>query len=119
MNRVFVYGTLKRGCRNHHHLAGQQFLGEARTSAGYTLYSMGNHPGMVRSTDASHDVAGELWAVDDDCLARLDILEGVGKKLYERVPIILAPPFASQPVQTYLYLRSLQGRSDIGPVWKE
>ena len=119
MTRVFVYGTLKRGHRNHHFLAGQQFLGEARTPAGFTLYSMGNHPGMVRSTDASHSVAGEIWAVDDDCLARLDILEGVAKKLYERVPLKLAPPLADQPVQTYLYLRSLKGRKAIGPVWKE
>lgn len=119
MTNVFVYGTLKRGYRNHHHLAGQKFLGEARTAAGYTLYSMGNHPGMVRSTDASHDVAGELWEVDDDCLVRLDILEGVGKKLYERVSIILAPPFADEAVQTYLYLRSLHGRQAIGSVWKE
>ena len=119
MNRVFVYGTLKRGCRNHHHLAGQQFLGEARTAAGYTLYSMGNHPGMVHSTDASHDVTGELWTVDDDCLARLDILEGVGKKLYERTAIQLAAPFAAEPAQAYLYLRNITGRQAIGAVWKE
>jgi gamma-glutamylaminecyclotransferase len=119
MTHIFVYGTLKRGYRNHQHLANQKFLGEARTATGYTLYSMGNHPGMVHSTDASHDVTGELWTVDDDCLARLDILEGVGKKLYERVAIKLVPPFADQLVQTYLYLRNLKGRQAIGSVWKE
>ena len=119
MTRVFVYGTLKRGCRNHHHLADQKFLGEARTASGFTLYSMGNHPGMVRSTDTSHDVTGELWEVDDDCLAELDKLEGVDEAHYERVAIKLAPPYADQPVETYLYLRSLEGHPVIGPVWKE
>ncbi|HKB55978.1 MAG TPA: gamma-glutamylcyclotransferase family protein [Lacunisphaera sp.] len=119
MTHVFVYGTLKRGHRNHQYLAGQQFLGEARTVSGYTLYSMGNHPGMVHSTDASHDVTGELWAVDDDCLARLDILEGVGKKLYERVAVQLAPPFVDESVQTYLYLRTLKNRKAIGSTWTE
>jgi len=37
MTRIFVYGTLKRGGRNHHFMAGQQFVGEARTAPGYTL----------------------------------------------------------------------------------
>ncbi|MSU47117.1 MAG: hypothetical protein EXS42_08360 [Lacunisphaera sp.] len=119
LTRVFVYGTLKRGYRNHPHLAGQQFLGEGRTPAGYTLYSLGNHPGMVRSTDPSNDVAGEVWAVDSACLAELDQLESVAEAHYERVSLQLTPPFADEPAQTYLYLRSLEGHPAIGPVWKE
>ena len=119
MTRVFVYGTLKRGCLNHHFLAGQQFLGEARTTPGYKLFSFGNYPGMVRSAEVSHHVAGELWAVDADCLKKLDELEGVAEGLYERVPLKLAPPFADKPVETYLYLRSLDGRSPLGSSWKE
>ena len=31
---LFVYGTLKRGCRNHANLVGQRFVGEARTVPG-------------------------------------------------------------------------------------
>lgn len=119
MTRVFVYGTLKRGCRNHHFLAGQQFLGEARTAPGFTLFSLGDYPGMVRSVDAGHHVVGEVWAVDTAGLAALDELEGLAEGLYERVSIPLAPPFADQPVQTYLYLRSLAGRPAIGSVWRE
>ena len=117
MTRVFVYGTLKRGGRNHHFLAGQQFLGEARTAPGYTLYSLGDYPGMVRSADAKNDVIGEVWAVDAACLEKLDELEGVAEGLYERAPVKLAAPFAAQSVATYLYLRSLEGRQSIGSVW--
>jgi len=119
MTRVFVYGTLKRGCLNHHYLAGQKFLGSARTGDGYTLYSLGNYPGMVRSTESDRHVIGEVWAVDPAGLAGLDKLEGVDEGLYERVPIPLEPPFADQPVETYLYLRNLAGRPEIGSDWRE
>ena len=119
MTLIFVYGTLKRGCYNHHHLAGQRFLGEARTVAGYILFLLGDYPGMVRRIGAEDDVVGEVWAVDSAALTTLDELEGVGEGLYERGPVRLLAPFADQPVQTYLYLRPLEGRPAIGPVWKE
>jgi gamma-glutamylcyclotransferase (GGCT)/AIG2-like uncharacterized protein YtfP len=119
MTRIFVYGTLKRGGGNHAYLAGQQFLGTARTAPGFTLYSLGDYPAMVRAPDDTAGVSGELWAVDAGCLQRLDELEGVAERLYERVPIPLEPPFADQPVETYLYLRSLAGRPEIGSDWRE
>jgi gamma-glutamylaminecyclotransferase len=114
MTRVFVYGTLKRGGANHFILAGQQFLGAARTPPGFTLHSLGDYPGMVRAADDRAGVIGELWAVDVGCLLRLDKLEGVTEGLYERVPVQLAPPHADEPVETYLYLRDLTGRPAIG-----
>jgi len=117
MTRVFVYGTLKRGGSNHALLAGQKFLGEARTPPGVTLYSLGDYPGLVRSPGDTAGVVGELWAVDDACLQQLDELEGVAEGLYARVPIKLAPPFDDQPVETYLYLRPLDNRTAIGTDW--
>ena len=119
MTRVFVYGTLKRGGGNHALLAGQQYLGSARTPPGFTLHSLGDYPGMVRSPGDTTGVAGEVWAVDDACLKKLDELEGVAEGLYERVSLRLAPPFANQTVQTYLYLRNVTGRPAIGSTWKE
>ena len=119
MSLVFVYGTLKRGGRNHSYLAGQQFIGEARTANGYTLYSLGDYPGMVHSTEAGDDVVGELWDVTAACLARLDRLEGLAEGLYARAAISLLPPFADQMVETYLYSRSLAGRPAIGSLWQE
>ena len=81
------------------------------------MYSLGDYPGLVRSTDVSHDVAGEVWAVDAACLAKLDQLEGVAAGLYERVPVNLTPPFAHLPADTYLYLRDLKGRTPLGNTW--
>jgi gamma-glutamylaminecyclotransferase len=117
MTRIFVYGSLKRGGSNHRYLAGQKFLGETRTAPGYTLYSLGDYPGMVPSTVASDDVTGELWAIDAVCLAKLDVLEGLAEGLYARVSIELTPPFAGQSAETYLYLRSLAGCVPVGSHW--
>jgi gamma-glutamylcyclotransferase (GGCT)/AIG2-like uncharacterized protein YtfP len=119
MALIFVYGTLKRGCSNHPYLAGQEFVGEACTSPGFTLYSLGDYPGMVRSANPSQQVAGELWSVTAACLAKLDELEGVAEQLYARVPISLTPPFDQVSAETYVYLHSLTGRVDIGSVWRE
>ena len=117
MTRIFVYGTLKRGHRSNHYLAGQKFLGEARSVPGYPLYSMGDYPSMVRSADATHDVSGEVWEVDAVCLGRLNDLEGLPEGLYERVPLRLAAPFSDQPADTYLYLGSVAGWPVIGSEW--
>ncbi len=118
MTRVFVYGTLKRGGDNHHYLAYQQFLGAARTPAGYTLYSLGDYPGMVRAPADTAGVTGELWVVDDTCLRQLDLLEGVNEGLYERVTIKLASPPDEQSVETYLYLLGVTDRKTLGPTWE-
>jgi gamma-glutamylaminecyclotransferase len=117
MTRVFVYGTLKRHGGNHRFLAGQEFLGEAQTVGGHVLYSLGDYPGMVRSTDSTQSVIGEVWNVTDACLAELDALEGIDEGLYARKPIKLSPPFHDQSTETYFYLRSVDGRAAIGPRW--
>ena len=119
MTRIFVYGTLKRGGSNHGQLAGQQFIGAARTPPGFTLYSLGSYPGMVRAADDRAGVIGEVWAVDAACRQRLDELEGVEQGLYERVPLTLPAPFHEEPVETYLYLRSTEACPHLGPVWRE
>lgn len=113
---LFVYGTLKRGGSNHPSLAGQRFVGDARTMPGWTLYALDGYPGLVRDATAA-GVAGELWDVDAATLARLDELEGVDEQLYAREPITLAAPFADRPVQTYVYLRSVTGRPHLGDTW--
>lgn len=117
MNTVFVYGTLKRGGSNHAFLGGQRFIGEARTVAGFTLYSLGEYPGMVRAPGDTAGVTGELWAVDDGCLAELDRLEGLDEGLYERIDVILAPNPHAPSAQTYLYTRPHHGLSPIGDTW--
>ena len=114
---LFVYGTLKRGGSNHPFLAGQTFVGHARTAAGYELYDLGGYPGMVPSTNGAEPVEGEVWSVDPAALSSLDDLEGVHEGLYRRERVALAAPFGDDEVQTYIYALSPEGRSRLGNNW--
>ncbi len=116
---IFVYGTLKRGCSNHHFLTDQEFVGEARTVPGFRLYELGGHPGMVAKADDLDGVTGEIWAVNAAALVRLDGLEGLDEGMYRRDLVPLLPPFAGQGIEGYIYNRSVKNRPDIGGEWRE
>jgi len=116
---LFVYGTLKRGCANHHFLAEQKFIGEARTAPGFRLYNLGGYPGMVAKANDRDGVTGEVWSVDPAALTRLDGLEGLAEGVYRREAIPLLPPFDNRGIEGYLYTRSVEGNRDIGGVWRE
>ena len=73
---LFVYGTLKRGQRNYFRIADQVFLGEAVTASGYRVFDLGPFPGLVRDAASGLAIRGELFAVDERCLAELDAFEG-------------------------------------------
>ena len=119
MTHLFVYGTLKRGCKNHVQIAGQTYVGEARTTAGYRLYSLGSYPGMVTDATDTAGVTGEVWSVDDHALVHLDDFEGVHEDLYHRERVTLAAPFAETDVHTYLYAGSVAERPQLGVTWVE
>ncbi len=118
MNLLFVYGTLKRCGHNQHFMAGQSFQGAARTVAGYTLYDLGGYPGLVGSPDNAEGVSGEVWSVDDECLAGLDVLEGTSHGLYRRETVPLRPPFGERRVEAYVYAQSVRDRPHAGAEWK-
>jgi len=119
MTRIFVYGTLKRGCKNHRHLAGQTYVGEACTVPGFRLHHLGSYPGMVAAPDDREGVTGELWDVDAAALARLDDFEGISEGLYRREFVPLASPVGQTTAYTYLYARPVAGLPVIGPTWLE
>ena len=116
---LFVYGTLKRGCSNHHFLTGQEFIGEAHTASGFRLFELGGHPGLVPRPADRDGVAGEVWAVDAEALVRLDGFEGLAEGIYRRELIPLREPFANRGIEGYLYNRSVAGKRDLGGVWNE
>jgi gamma-glutamylcyclotransferase (GGCT)/AIG2-like uncharacterized protein YtfP len=76
---VFVYGTLKRGEKNHHWLEGASFQGEAELN-GVVLHDLGPFPMAVVGEGTA---IGEVYAVEGSGLARLDQLEGY-PRLYDR-----------------------------------
>lgn len=113
---LFVYGTLKRGMSNHHRLAGQHLVGEARTQPVYRLYRIDWYPGLVRVITDGVTVEGELWEVDDATLRQLDEYEGV-PTWFERCELEIDG--VDKPVQGYLYRGDVSSHADIGTCWTE
>jgi len=102
---VFTYGTLLKGEVNHHLLVRARFVAEARTEPCFELFDLGPFPAM--SADGETAVLGEVYAVDDATLARLDRLEG-HPSFYQRTQIRLDDGLE---VQTYLMDRArMRGR---------
>ncbi len=85
--RLFVYGTLLTGERNHDYLRGCQLLGPALTAAAYQLVSLGPYPALL--VGGGERVAGEVYEICRNTLNRLDELEG-HPDLYLRSEVLLA-----------------------------
>ena len=119
MQRIFIYGTLKRGLSNSHYLAGQTFVGEAQTQPVYRLVSLGEYPGMIPVESEGLSIKGEIWEVDEECRKQLDVLEGVAEGMYELVPAKLLPPYDDSAITTYVYRWPTGGAPDAGDEWFE
>jgi gamma-glutamylaminecyclotransferase len=113
---LFVYGTLKRGRSRHRFLAGQTFIGSARTKALYRLYDLGEYPGLVPSADGL-SIEGELWDVDAAQMEVLDREEGCDAGLFRRSAIELAEPHDGLKAVSYFYQKSVRDRRDCGSRW--
>lgn len=115
--RIFVYGTLKRDHSNHGYLRGQQFIGMAMTQPRYRLHDLGGFPGMVLDEREGTSIHGEVWEVDAECLARLDVLEDISGGEYAREVIPLLAPWDQERIEGYRYLRDVSEARDIGGSW--
>jgi gamma-glutamylcyclotransferase (GGCT)/AIG2-like uncharacterized protein YtfP len=72
---VFVYGTLKKGQRNHHLLKDADYFGKATTTKPYWMYSTGEYPVCMNRSDGGTLISGELYECNDLTLSHLDMLE--------------------------------------------
>jgi len=94
---VFVYGTLKRGYGNHHHLEKATFLGDAHVRG--VLIQLGAFPGLLIEENGWR-IKGEVWRINiHKELPTIDRLEGV-PTLYQRKEVE-TEEFGT--VQTYEY----------------
>lgn len=106
---IFVYGTLKRGHRNHGRLDGAPFVAEATTCDPFVLMA-GRIPVMFVQPGEGLPVVGELYAVSTGLLAKLDWFEG-HPAFYERTPISVheSSSGAMRVADAYLYRGPLTG----------
>ena len=84
--RLFVYGTLLQGERDHALLGASPRLGAASTEPAFELVDLGAYAALVHGGSTS--VRGELYLVDAKARAGLDIHRQV-PLLFDRVRIRL------------------------------
>lgn len=79
---LFIYGTLKRGCRNYSrcmlsNIEGMQshYVGPHEISGHKIVILTQDVPGIVFTGEKHHVVVGEIHAVQPDLLARLAMFE--------------------------------------------
>ena len=111
MTRLFVYGTLRKGCGNHRRLDKSKYVGIRKTAPGFSLLCLNGLPIMVRSAGDSR-VTGEMYEVTPTTMKRLDILEG-HPDFYTREEIHLEDGTGAQ---AYLFLTDLTGERDVAEI---
>jgi len=83
---LFVYGTLRRGFRLHHHLKrlGAQFVASGKVRA--ELFDLGEFPGARASSKPGKTVVGELYRLHKvvNSLQVLDEIEGFSPRNPEK-----------------------------------
>jgi gamma-glutamylaminecyclotransferase len=111
---LFVYGTLKRGQRNHRLIADQHFLGEAITEPFYRVIDLGPHPGLIVDHTNGLALRGELWAVSECCLAELDEFEEVPGPF---VRLAVSIPGRKETVYAYFLNKPVPAGANSGAEW--
>jgi len=82
LNKLFVYGTLKRGERLHsHYLKNSKYIGKASITGFELFYYIGGYPVLYKNSESKKKVRGEVFLVSDKVLNRVRSVElGVGYK---------------------------------------
>ena len=94
---IFVYGTLKKGYRNHFYLENALYEGTA-VLKDYEMFDLGTYPGI--RTHQGSMVEGELYIVDEEMKKHIDELEEEGS-LYRCVKVEVLKN--NQKVEAYVY----------------
>lgn len=122
MHDVFVYGTLKRGFPNfEYNMLGARYVGRYRTVDAFPLVVGGlwHSPYLIDEPGQGHQVIGELFAVSDAHLPRLDELESVHlPNGYRRCEIQIAAETDGTERTAWVYLKdrdTIEGIHD-GPM---
>lgn len=111
--RIFVYGTLKTGFPNFHINTGTRVPGEFVTVQRFPLYLIGptQVPWLVNRPGEGEFVVGEVFEVDANTLARMDVLEQIDEPLWYAREALLVQRLddsSSPPMQVQVYFGSAE-----------
>lgn len=112
--KLAVYGTLKRGKRNHSFLSKSKFLGDYHVGKEYTLYSAAL-PYLKADGVGGLGAHVELYEVSEETLKLLDLFEG-HPLLYTRTPVDVydvSTGMKLKGVECYLYNGELSNKNSV------
>ena len=119
--KLFIYGTIKRGQCRADVMRGQKFLGSVKLVPMYKMFNLGQFPALVKVSglDNGPMIEGELWEVDEDCIRRMDMIEGA-PSFYRRQEVQVAgQEVESLYVESYLYQGDISDLEDVGVSWDD
>jgi gamma-glutamylaminecyclotransferase len=107
--RLFIYGTLLPGERDHALLAGAELLGPVSTQPLYQLVELNVYAALI--PDGKVAVHGELYAVDLETRRRIDVARQV-PILFQRTTVRLSD---DGEVETYaMHPDQVRGKRRLG-----
>lgn len=74
MNKVAVYGSLRKGLHNHRLLTTSEMIGTDELE-NFSMFSLGPFP-FITPEEAENKIAVEVYEVNEEVFASLDRLEG-------------------------------------------
>jgi gamma-glutamylaminecyclotransferase len=79
--KLFVYGTLKNGYRNHYFLNSATFIKESISYFKYPMlkrsrFGFFSYPVLFNEPEMGNYIKGEVYEINEKIMKRLDILEG-------------------------------------------
>jgi gamma-glutamylcyclotransferase (GGCT)/AIG2-like uncharacterized protein YtfP len=110
--KVFVYGTLMKGYKNHRLIDSQKtskFLGKGVTQDNiFTMIDLVNFPGVIEK--GVTNIVGEIYEIDLNTLQSLDYLEG-HPNFYRRKVVNIINKKKVEEVNMYILNSSYNERS--------
>jgi gamma-glutamylcyclotransferase (GGCT)/AIG2-like uncharacterized protein YtfP len=109
---LFVYGTLMKGQRLHHHLgdpSAARYVGPAKIRGELYRLPARRYPAAIQSLSADHFVHGELYRMRKPAhvLPALDEVEGCNEGLFERRLVNVWAKGTKRRAWTYLFAQPL------------
>lgn len=117
MVKLFVYGTLKKNCKNHYLIESCEFISNASTVDKFALikHKKGEFPCLIESP--VFNIIGEMFLVEDKKILELDYFEGAPEYFFRKKISVLTDSGIDEAFVYVFKNKHIYG--DVFSEWKE